>query len=1188
MELAEAIIKSRDDQVEVVYDTGERERLHIETALLGNGAFAAVLNPGDDGLPYTLFYDLDSTTTPAGTVPLYQSAELATQVQDGNYPDLSNQEPVRSCRITGTQQMDPDTLTAHEARRTLYEIMRGDASFEAKAQDALELGERYLGADNGHLTRIDPETKHWEATVSTDLSDGEFPTGLELNLETTYCRRTIEAENPIALHDAPNQGWADDPAFEAHGLHCYHGTTLMLDEEPYGTVCFVSKEPRAEPYSTGETLFAELIAHMLERELESDRQTNLAVVLNRVLRHNLRSNVSDVRDYTQLMTEESDNEALGEKSLRNIDQHIELGQKARELGQVVATDSESTPTDIVALVRELAEERQQEHPHASLSVVADDQVTAEILPSFERAIVELLENAVKHSGDAPTIRIAIEPVPNAVTIQIADDSPGLADHEVDVFSDGPETALSHGSGLGLWLARWIVTSHDGTIEATETTDGTSIAVTIPKQRMANSQEQLATLTRLRDQYKAAFEEASDGITITDTDGRILDANTEAAQIYGLDRKQLLGRDVGEFLSDACDFDATLERLQTDMTEYEDISIQTAGGQARTIECTTRTNFVPGQHLIVSRDVTERKEREQALRNRTRQLQEGPKNIDAAVWIRGDKNQYELVNQRFRDLFQVDADVEISGTDASEILPSAVAEQFRENEQRVYETHEPVELEEAVETDDGHRQYLTRITPIIDGETVTGACGIAVDITDQIERGQALAEATQRLESVIEVTPEPIVVLDEDGHIDEWNDAARQVFGYTRQEVLGERLQSLDLVEEHDESAFQERFERVLAGETIRGLDVKRQQKDGTTIHLEVSATPLKDSSGTVTGMVVAAKDVTEKTVRVKSLEQYESAFKKAGDGMTITDDEGRIQEVNAEAARIYGEPKDQLLGRSMREFLPNEFDFEAEWGEIQAANMKRDEMPILSADGGTHSIEYTAKSNFRQGQHLIVSRDITDRKEHERELESQVERLGEFARVLSHDLRNPLSVAQSRLELASAESDSEHFDSIERAHTRMESLIDDMLTLAREESHTPDIERVSLPEMVTSCWANVETRGATLDTKIHRTIQADENRLKQLLENLIRNAVEHGGEDVTVTVGQQDGGFYVEDDGDGIPPDNRTKVLEDGYSSQQEGTGFGLTIVKQAVEAHGWEISVTEAAGGGARFEITSIESEHD
>lgn len=110
----------------------------------------------------------------------------------------------------------------------LYEIIQRDCAFEQKAQAALELGERYLGVDNAHLTRIDPDTDFWQAIVSTDPPDGDFPPGLTLDMQSTYCRRTVTRESSIALHDAPAQGWEDDPAFEAHGLHCYHGTPITL------------------------------------------------------------------------------------------------------------------------------------------------------------------------------------------------------------------------------------------------------------------------------------------------------------------------------------------------------------------------------------------------------------------------------------------------------------------------------------------------------------------------------------------------------------------------------------------------------------------------------------------------------------------------------------------------------------------------------------------------------------------------------------------------------------------------------------------------------------------------------------------------------------------------------------------------------------------------------------------------
>lgn len=95
-----------------------------------------------------------------------------------------------------------------------------------------------------------------------------------------------------------------------------------------------------------------------------------------------------------------------------------------------------------------------------------------------------------------------------------------------------------------------------------------------------------------------------------------------------------------------------------------------------------------------------------------------------------------------------------------------------------------------------------------------------------------------------------------------------------------------------------------------------------------------------------------------------------------------------------------------------------------------------------------------------------------------------------------------------------------------------------------------------------------------------------MCENLFRNAVEHGGTDVTVQIGElpNKNGLYIEDDGKGIPPDDRDRIFESGYSTADDGTGLGLAIVRRIVEAHGWTLAVTESAEGGTRFEITEIE----
>ncbi|WP_135365363.1 PAS domain-containing sensor histidine kinase [Halosimplex halophilum] len=238
-----------------------------------------------------------------------------------------------------------------------------------------------------------------------------------------------------------------------------------------------------------------------------------------------------------------------------------------------------------------------------------------------------------------------------------------------------------------------------------------------------------------------------------------------------------------------------------------------------------------------------------------------------------------------------------------------------------------------------------------------------------------------------------------------------------------------------------------------------------------------------------------------------------------------------------------------------------------------------------------------------VTRDITERKRYENQLERQNERLERFASVVSHDLRNPLEVALGRLEFAREDGDEEHFDAVERSLRRIDDLIDDVLTLAREGEAVSDPEPVELAEVARRAWTVVATDEAALTVETDATLLADGSRLQQLLENVFRNAVEHGStspqsqapedavehgrDDVTVTVGDlgERQGFYVADDGPGIPESHRDSVFDPGYSTD-DGTGLGLSIVRTIAEAHGWETDVTESEAGGARFEFGDVSGD--
>lgn len=227
-----------------------------------------------------------------------------------------------------------------------------------------------------------------------------------------------------------------------------------------------------------------------------------------------------------------------------------------------------------------------------------------------------------------------------------------------------------------------------------------------------------------------------------------------------------------------------------------------------------------------------------------------------------------------------------------------------------------------------------------------------------------------------------------------------------------------------------------------------------------------------------------------------------------------------------------------------------------------------------------------------VYRNITTEKERQqqlaetcRKLDTSNQQLEKFASVVSHDLRNPLNVAEGRLALAAKECDSEHLAVVERAHSRMEALISDILILAREGKTVDSVESVKLSEIILDSWSTIGTGNATLKMEVTRTVQADPARFQQILENLIRNAIDHGGDDVAIRIGDFDGGLYIEDDGPGIIEPDRETVFESGYSTARDGTGFGLAIVKEIATAHGWDIDVTEGATGGARFEITGVET---
>lgn len=231
---------------------------------------------------------------------------------------------------------------------------------------------------------------------------------------------------------------------------------------------------------------------------------------------------------------------------------------------------------------------------------------------------------------------------------------------------------------------------------------------------------------------------------------------------------------------------------------------------------------------------------------------------------------------------------------------------------------------------------------------------------------------------------------------------------------------------------------------------------------------------------------------------------------------------------------------------------------------------------------------------LVLLCDVTSEHEHRQHLEMENEHLDQFAGFVSHELRNPLDVAIGRTNAAvELNDDSEiatHLESTRGALTRMQRTVTGVLTLVRHGDEIAEREPVALEALAQEAWNTVDADRAALSVGTDAVVLGNRDGLLHILENLFSNAVEHGGDAVTVTVGSLDdeSGFFVADDGVGISQERRQDILEPGCTGIESGTGLGLAIVSHVARAHGWDVDVADSEAGGARFEFSGVEFVSD
>ncbi|ELZ34421.1 pas domain s-box [Halogeometricum pallidum JCM 14848] len=537
------------------------------------------------------------------------------------------------------------------------------------------------------------------------------------------------------------------------------------------------------------------------------------------------------------------------------------------------------------------------------------------------------------------------------------------------------------------------------------------------------------------------------------------------------------------------------------------------------------------------------------------------------------------------------------------------------------------------------------------------------VANAVSRNRA-EETTERYDSAFEALETAVYVLDRSGRFVSVDDVFVELLGYERDAVVGTHVST---VSADDEDCIREKLDHLFDGtesDTTR-FETEVYAADGERIHCVATVSP-RVFDGSVHRAVGTLHDVTEQRRRrevEKSREWLKDLILDTSTTLMSAEvDEigtkihwtlqslGEFADVDAAVIYSYDADTDALQkshewtadGASPRPTAVRSND--CEWLLDRLCRFENVRAPDAGAvpscpvdslslpdDGSLLALPMVSNWSL-VGALMFVStesrrwpdKDVSlfgtaadmlsytlERKQRERQLHQQNERLEEFASVVSHDLRNPMNVVDGFVDLARETGDVSHLDRAVNGLERMDALVNDVLELARQGRTVGETSTVDLSGVVERAWGAVDTGGATLELVGELgTVSADPGRLTQVFENLVRNAVEHGptgsrsssddavehgstdGDDsrgvdadaVTVTVGPlpNRGGFYVEDDGPGIPPEDRAAVFEQGHTTTEGGSGFGLSIVEGIVEAHGWSVAVTEGRGGGARFEITT------
>ncbi|MFK5605828.1 MULTISPECIES: PAS domain-containing sensor histidine kinase [Haloferax] len=456
---------------------------------------------------------------------------------------------------------------------------------------------------------------------------------------------------------------------------------------------------------------------------------------------------------------------------------------------------------------------------------------------------------------------------------------------------------------------------------------------------------------------------------------------------------------------------------------------------------------------------------------------------------------------------------------------------------------------------------------------------------RIERQQASVRSSlDQLRTVVAASPVPIIAATPEGRVTRWNDAATETFGWGREEVLGGPL-PYDAGADSEDS--EEIIRRTIAENGLSDVQVERQPADGDLREFRLSTAVVRDADGEVAEVVGVFVDVTEQQRRERRLREFEQAVEQAGHAIYLTTPDGEITYVNPafeettgyDAAEVIGEPASILSSGEMPETY-----YERLWRALQSGETWQERIIDRRKSGELYTAIQTIapiESNGDIDGYVAIQSDVT-------ESEVTRQRLGVLNRMFRHNLRNRMNVIEGYAELIRQNEATDTDEELAEAAEAIVEAADDLASLSEKAQTVSDaLESEGTPRRVSALVEDAVSRAestypeAAVRTDIETGLYARvDSRVGAALDELIANALKHGGETVRIDVRRTEADdsklvVRVDDDGPGIP-DEEWRVIKRGEETPLEhGTGMGLWLVHWVVKKAGGSMELEPSSLGG-------------